>query len=272
MNIPIPEYCTLERAAKLIDCEVSDLIHFGEIGAITICIKVPKSTKAMLHVFKNDESTMSDIEAEWAGGDIYSQFVTIDEPTEHMKEDRSMYKLPAFISGVWGLFKCSEFGNVFTEIPCDEMVVLKAVDSNILAFLEFPGKEWGVDEKITTLPTDMLVLGQDLETLIKNAGSRVPCRWNEFEKTFDIKASGKVINCNEDTLSPKTINSRAQFIKALLCSTYSKDLADNPRKYLDDPNSEINVDFRNKGLKIPSGRTVQSWLSMVDIPFIKDDL
>lgn len=52
MNIPIPEYCTLERASKLIGCEIGDLLHFGEIGTVTICIKVPSSTKAMVHVFK----------------------------------------------------------------------------------------------------------------------------------------------------------------------------------------------------------------------------
>lgn len=267
MNIPIPEYCTLERAAKLIDCEVSDLIHFGEIGAITICIKVPLSTKAILHVFKNDESTMCEIEAEWSGGDVYSQFVTVDEPIENMEEDRSMYKFPVFISGVWGLFKCSEFGNVFTEIPCDEMVVLKAVESDILAFLEFPENEWGVDEKITTLASDMLILGQDLEKLIKHAGNRIPCRWNEFEKTFDIKASGEPITKSEDELSTKTINSRAQFIKSLLHIHYGSDVAENPRRFLEQNNSTIIDDFRKLNIKPPSGKSVQTWIEMVDIPF-----
>jgi hypothetical protein len=35
------EYCKLDRAATLLGCEVEDLIHWGSIGAINLCIKDP---------------------------------------------------------------------------------------------------------------------------------------------------------------------------------------------------------------------------------------
>lgn len=33
------EYCKLDRAAKLLGCEVEDILHWGKIGAINICVK-----------------------------------------------------------------------------------------------------------------------------------------------------------------------------------------------------------------------------------------
>lgn len=37
-NIPALEYCSLTRAAELLTCPVSDLIHLGQIGAIEFCL------------------------------------------------------------------------------------------------------------------------------------------------------------------------------------------------------------------------------------------
>ncbi|HCB0645345.1 TPA: hypothetical protein MYL57_005440 [Klebsiella variicola subsp. variicola] len=37
-NIPAMEYCTLPRAADILNCKICDLIHFAEIGAIEFCI------------------------------------------------------------------------------------------------------------------------------------------------------------------------------------------------------------------------------------------
>lgn len=35
------EYCKLDRAAKLLGCEVEDILHWGIIGAINLCVKDP---------------------------------------------------------------------------------------------------------------------------------------------------------------------------------------------------------------------------------------
>lgn len=32
------EYCSLDRAARLLGCEVQDLLHWGSIGAIKLCL------------------------------------------------------------------------------------------------------------------------------------------------------------------------------------------------------------------------------------------
>lgn len=39
-NIPALEYCNLTRAAEILNCKTSDIIHFIEIGAIETCLKL----------------------------------------------------------------------------------------------------------------------------------------------------------------------------------------------------------------------------------------
>ncbi|HFQ7289834.1 TPA: hypothetical protein ACJHGT_004353 [Yersinia enterocolitica] len=41
MKLPEHRYYTLEKAAKTVGCDVSDLIHFAAIGVLQICIKMP---------------------------------------------------------------------------------------------------------------------------------------------------------------------------------------------------------------------------------------
>lgn len=37
-SLPLLEYCKLDRAARLLDCEVSDLLHWASIGEIEVCV------------------------------------------------------------------------------------------------------------------------------------------------------------------------------------------------------------------------------------------
>lgn len=97
----------------------------------------------------------------------------------------------------------------------------------------------------------------------------MPDRSDEHIDNINVKPNGELLVRHEDKLSTKTINSRAQFIKSLLYTMYDSDVAENPRKYFDNPDSEISELFKAKGIKAPNGRTVQAWLSMVDIPFIE---
>ncbi|MGC6745635.1 hypothetical protein ACP0HM_19660 [Escherichia coli] len=55
------------------------------------------------------------------------------------------------------------FGQPFTQIPCEGMVVLTGTDRPFLAILDFPGSEWGVDQLLNIQPEDMYILGADIE-------------------------------------------------------------------------------------------------------------
>ena len=41
-NIPPLEYCSISRAQKLLDCEIEDLLHWHDIGAINLCVKLTR--------------------------------------------------------------------------------------------------------------------------------------------------------------------------------------------------------------------------------------
>lgn len=71
--------------------------------------------------------------------------------------------------------------------------------------------------------------------------------------------------------SQKSINYLACQLKALICIHYGADVADNLKKYLDDPDSEISKDFANKGLKAPGGKALQKHLENVDVKTLNDD-
>ena len=39
-NLPPMEYCSLARAKKLLNCELEDILHWHDIGAINLCLKL----------------------------------------------------------------------------------------------------------------------------------------------------------------------------------------------------------------------------------------
>lgn len=91
--------------------------------------------------------------------------MTVDEPMEHAEDYEYEFRIPAFISGLWGMLRCSDFGQPFTQIPCEGMVVLTGTDRPFLAILDFPGSEWGVEQLLNIQPEDMYILGADIEKL-----------------------------------------------------------------------------------------------------------
>lgn len=80
-----------------------------------------------------------------------------------------------------------------------------------------------------------------------------------------ITAISKTTHSNlQLSKSKKTENTQAKFIKNLLMVTYGKDVAENPRKYIDGKDTEIRKDFDTKNLYCPCGVTVETWLSGID--------
>lgn len=50
-KLPPLEYCKLDRASQLLECEVSDLLHLAEIEAIELCIKTNGFNSLLLQSF-----------------------------------------------------------------------------------------------------------------------------------------------------------------------------------------------------------------------------
>lgn len=55
VKLPTHKYYSLEKAAGLAGCEVSDLIHFAAIGVLEICTKIPE-IEVFFSYPKNDEA------------------------------------------------------------------------------------------------------------------------------------------------------------------------------------------------------------------------
>lgn len=55
-NIPALEFCTLLRAAELLRCHPSDLIHFSQIGAIELCLALHDFEAALFTLSRWEES------------------------------------------------------------------------------------------------------------------------------------------------------------------------------------------------------------------------
>lgn len=55
MKLPTHKYYSLEKAAKLARCEVSDLVHFAAIGVLEICMKIPE-IEVFFSYPKNEET------------------------------------------------------------------------------------------------------------------------------------------------------------------------------------------------------------------------
>lgn len=63
--------------------------------------------------------------------------------------------------------------------------------------------------------------------------------------------------------SAKTVNYLATALKAFILIHYSADEAENLRKHLEDPTSEIRKDFANKGIKAPGGKALAGHLKNI---------
>jgi hypothetical protein len=59
-NLPPMEYCSLPRAQKLLNCEIEDILHWHDIGAINLCLKLnPTRGTLKLAVLSHQEKEVT---------------------------------------------------------------------------------------------------------------------------------------------------------------------------------------------------------------------
>lgn len=54
-NLPPLEYCSISRAKKLLNCEIEDLLHWHDIGAISLCTKLGRTNGTLKGAFQHDQ-------------------------------------------------------------------------------------------------------------------------------------------------------------------------------------------------------------------------
>ncbi|MCW9690444.1 MULTISPECIES: hypothetical protein [Morganellaceae] len=94
---------------------------------------------------------------------------------------------------------------------------------------------------------------------------------SEAEKIYNIfyPEQGNTASAKEDKKeAPKSLNYLARFAKSLIQIHYGEDVANSIQSQLANPNSEINIDFKNKKLKAPDGKALANHLNAVDVDTI----
>ncbi|MGL5954539.1 MAG: hypothetical protein ACRCZ3_15665 [Providencia rustigianii] len=131
-KLPEMEYCSIKRASKLLECEVEDLLHFAEIGAIELCIKLQRfeaSLRSPRRYRENEEwesfcnnifSGLLIFEIPTVEASVslfepkYSLSENIDDISHYFHyeyEDCSILRTPlVYLSGLWAIVGNNGFG------------------------------------------------------------------------------------------------------------------------------------------------------------------
>lgn len=270
-NLPALEYCSLERATRFIGdgCEVEDLLHWAEIGAINLSYKITGSVggayvyfdgmnidvaKYILNFIEfshcvyipvSDNSTI--VSTDFRG------CTTIDDAVSSLTSAGDKPVITGYIKGIWDISKYT-INNKLSS-PYTELTFSPLGNSYLKCNATLKNHELGLSlsDLLISKQAISIILGGDNKLrhlpMISDAS-----RLLEKERTV-----------NKESISNTVANNRASLIKALLAIHYGNDVADNPRKFIDNKDSEICKDFQLKGINLPSGKTVMEWLKDAEI-------
>lgn len=131
-NLPPLEYCSLSRAKKLLNCEVEDLLHWHDIGAITLCLKLGRSNGTLKGAFQNDQS----------GNNLF--FIN-SPPTDEMSMNESSWSRHSKINKIFKFHESEPNQEAQYEIPVSQLKLRVSVSGlwychsrNLMEMLETP--------------------------------------------------------------------------------------------------------------------------------------
>ncbi|MCL6335888.1 hypothetical protein EXT66_19130 [Pectobacterium carotovorum subsp. carotovorum] len=147
-NIPAMEYCTIPRAAEILNCKIADIIHFSEIGAIEFCIMLREFEASLLFPFEwtvpnTWESRFSKLHSFVNKSPLSrfrpkANFNPSTEPSEQKikysyqhKNSPGLRKPLLFISGLWSLSIMSNQTAFFGKLKANQKVSLTALDFSL---------------------------------------------------------------------------------------------------------------------------------------------
>lgn len=276
MKVPKRKYYPLSEAAEILDCNVNDLIFHGVHGNIELCVHVQLEIDSHYHKEKK----------EWELGEVYyfkkSNYVVTHFP-EIILGNPSPYV--AQLVDELGDFKfvfssdillISESGYGVRGVkfpPLGEDYIMSGMRmikiNGLLAIPQHVLKDY---EVAITKGEEVIGVYWDIpKDAIKDDEQSNPIEFTPKAITgfeYPISKQDIYITLNEMEKISKKIDGndltqkQSRFIYDLLAIHYGNDVAENPRRFIDDPNSEISKDFSLKG-DLPSGRSVERWLKKV---------
>lgn len=180
-NIPALEFCSLPRSAELLGCQISDLIHFAQIGAVEFCLKFDRFQVVLAQTDSDDweEAFPPDLISHYTHKSPLSVFASM--ATIHFENDGG-YRLdrlyhyqdtPALkspfisISGFWALTPILLDNDFFNGLQNNQEITLTALNFDVKeADIPFSSGNFGEDgfAMAATPPTEHLYVDGLIDT------------------------------------------------------------------------------------------------------------
>jgi hypothetical protein len=201
-NLPPLEYCSISRAQKLLNCEIEDLLHWHDIGAINLCIKVGRTNGTLKGAFQRDQgcdnlyffnapsmNKLSISESSWSR---HSKINKIFKFNDSGPNQEAQYEVPATqlklrvsASGLWYCHtrNLTEVVETPDGIITEQRVSIISPATNILFCHFIPDK----DERPTITLNKLYITSQAIEKIYEHTISSRP-----------LELSEKALNVPED--------------------------------------------------------------------------
>lgn len=286
-KLPPRKWYSLEQAIKRIkqltgeELEIEDLIHYWKIRKLeicTYCLMTPVEITIGNTILNNNDGFSLCIcydhreenDFKYKIKDVL-EFVKLDERGNEYNYESAEYNPitsieehynPAYYITERPVTEDEIHGEgvfyihgLLSVIPQYGINILKEVsfNSNIIQFVTPKNDEndyrigleiINFNDEIHLDKNQLYILNDDLEDFINNKAN--PPELEQYK---------------HPKISTKTLNAQAEFLRNLIITQYGEDYANNIRRELDNPSSEIRQDFEKKGLPTPSGKAVDRWIN-----------
>lgn len=279
-KMPPLEYCSISRAAKLLNCEVEDLLHWHDVGVINLSIKI-QEIKGTLKIKVANNSTkenplklyldgtltfneLTRVYKTWSRhSKVYKIITTKEDPTPSLiQTDRlaTTYELKCFISDLWSIDSrnisiiLKDTENVFEETKLSAVSPSNSILSN--AFHP------DINERPLINLDNIFITKEIIDKIHSHALSGKPLPYMEDfiysdgNETNDIKA----ISPHKEKISNFIrflIQSNPTLNKKILSTT-----ANNRHKILRDYLEDLKSKGNEIDYDIPSSPTLERYLNL----------
>lgn len=259
------EYCKLDRAARMLDCELEDILHWAEIGVIDVKYKVTDQNrlygeceldkKDLAWLFNNGEveymSPLREGEGFYWSNSASGQFIAFEFTQFYETSQELEEVLMAAIQGTTNdtvFSKVSPFG-LFSISSYSINEIITGAKKLKNPVLTMPVSEIGFvfrDQEVDT--NDLLIDSESLAKLHKAivTGEPLKSRFNDanIAKDMQQKDRSAAITKSERNSSGRAEATLSLIELALTAAKLDRALIDNPYKLY----TEINNNLRQHGL------------------------
>lgn len=209
-KLPPLEYCHIVRASRLLECEIEDILHWHEIGAIKICIRLDGTEKIHSYISEFTLSKLYD-SGVTIGVDIpkklsfqssiciYNEYDSTPLPLRS-DIDRTKYKSTLFNTLVecYGFWALVPYQYNSSDDNTDIIVYSTDIEDKFNIRFSIEERKFAIE--------DMFIMKHDIDMLLGSNGETLPNYINGKSPPIEsdtTKIEGKKIHRNQEINSSK---------------------------------------------------------------------